>query len=96
MAPINIKLAGNVSVPALRAMVSCLSSIGWRSISSRRVPNSGSSSRNNTPRCASEISPGPGTLPPPTSPAKLMVWCGARKGRWRMRGVSAGSWPATL
>lgn len=41
-----------------RLMVTTLSSIGWRMTSRARVPNSGNSSRNRTPRCAKEISPG--------------------------------------
>jgi hypothetical protein len=48
-------------------MVTTLSSIGWRMTSRTRLPNSGNSSRNKTPRCASEISPGLGIFPPPTS-----------------------------
>ena len=31
--------------------------------------------------CASEISPGRGWLPPPSSAALVIVWCGARNGR---------------
>src|SRR5215813_10724574 len=40
-------------------------------------------------------SPGRGMLPPPTSPASEMVWCGERKGRAPMRPPSDGSSPAT-
>jgi hypothetical protein len=32
---------------------------------------------------ASEISPGRGLPPPPTSATPEAVWCGARNGRWR-------------
>ena len=38
----------------------------------------GSSSRNSTPLCPSETSPGRGMAPPPIKPASLMVWCGER------------------
>src|SRR5450756_945572 len=43
--------------------------------------NSGSSSKNKTPKCARLISPGRGVCPPPTKPASDIVWCGERKGR---------------
>jgi hypothetical protein len=33
--------------------------------------------------------------PPPTNPAWLMVWCGARNGRCRISGVSGGNKSAT-
>ena len=58
-------------------------SSGSRSASSAARGNSGSSSRNSTPWCASEISPGRGGEPPPTSATALAVWCGARNGRCR-------------
>src|SRR3989339_1278928 len=60
MAAINWKLAEKVSEPLARLMVTTLSSIGWRITSRTRVPNSGNSSKNKTPRCAREISPGLG------------------------------------
>src|SRR3546814_1512434 len=47
--------------------------------------HSGSSSRNSTPLCASEISPGRGSPPPPTRATALAVWCGERYGRSRQR-----------
>jgi hypothetical protein len=56
-------------------------SSGSRSASSTRRSHSGSSSRKSTPRCASEISPGRGSLPPPVKATALAVWCGARNGR---------------
>ena len=62
-------------------MVTARSSSGWRSISSTWRGNSSSSSRNSTPLCASEISPGRTVGPPPTSPADDTVWWGARNGR---------------
>ena len=47
-----------------------------------------SSSRSSTPLCASDISPGRGNDPPPTSDTVLAVWCGERYGRCRQRAVS--------
>ena len=41
-----------------REMVICLSSKGWRRVSSAERENSGSSSRKRTPLCARLISPG--------------------------------------
>ena len=57
--------------------------------------NSGSSSKNSTPLCAREISPGRGIDPPPESPGPEMVWCGERKGRVSMSAVLPGRSPAT-
>ena len=73
IAPTSMKLAGNVTVPCALLIVTTLSSSGWRRTSSDECPNSGSSSRNSTPRWARVISPGRGTIPPPTSPAFEMV-----------------------
>ena len=56
---------------------------GSRKTSSTRRSNSGSSSRKRTPSWLSEISPGLGTVPPPTSAAAEAEWCGERKGGWR-------------
>ena len=50
-----------------------LSSSGWRRTSIAERLNSGSSSRNNTPLWAREISPGTGTDPPPASDTSLDV-----------------------
>lgn len=52
----------------------------WSNYSNTQLSKHGflSSSRKSTPQCASEISPGRGHDPPPTSPASLTVWCGAR------------------
>jgi len=87
--------AGNVSVPLARLIVTILSSNGCRSTSRTRPSNSGNSSRKSTPRCARLISPGRGQRPPPTNPAWLTVWCGARNGRARTSGIPDGSSPAT-
>ena len=51
-------------------------SSGSRSASSDARANSGSSSRNSTPWCASETSPGRGGEPPPTSATDDALWCG--------------------
>ena len=72
---------GNVIVPAAREMVTLPSSSGWRIVSSTVRLNSGNSSRNSTPLCANEISPGVGLMFPPSRPASLAVWCGERNGR---------------
>jgi hypothetical protein len=66
MALKNWKFAGNVSDPEARLIVTILSSIGWRSTSSTRIPNSGNSSRNKTPRWP-QPSPGIQRLPQGTS-----------------------------
>ena len=63
-------------------------SSGSRSASRAARGNSGSSSRKSTPPWASEISPGRGGEPPPTSATALAEWCGARKGRWPKRPAS--------
>jgi hypothetical protein len=63
-----MKFAGYVTVPCAREIVTVRSSSGWRITSSTCWPNSGSSSRNSTPRWLSVISPGRGLRPPPTSP----------------------------
>ena len=57
------------------------SSSGCRRTSSAWRGNSANSSRNSTPLCASDTSPGTGCVPPPRSPMELTVWCGARNGR---------------
>ena len=58
----------------------------WLSRGSRRASmivrsNSGNSSRNRTPLCASDISPGAPFLPPPRIAVVDALWCGARNGR---------------
>ena len=66
--------AGNVTFPSARVMQTRPASKGWRRLCSTAGLNSGSSSRNRTPLWASDISPGRGGLPPPTSPARLAEW----------------------
>ena len=56
-------------------------SSGSRSASRTSRLNSGNSSRNRMPLCASDTSPGRGTLPPPTRATDEAEWCGARTGR---------------
>ena len=65
-----MKSQGNSRDIATLAMVSLRSSSGCLNNSNTVLGNSGSSSRKSTPLWASEISPGPGMLPPPTRP----VW----------------------
>ena len=77
----NWKSAGKMLCRAAREMWITPDSSGSRSTSRTRRSHSGNSSRNSTPWCASEISPGRGSLPPPTSATALAVWCGARNGR---------------
>ena len=76
-------------------MATCPSSSGWRITSSTLRRNSGNSSRNSTPRCASDTSPGTGCVPPPSKPASDTVWCGARNGRRTTSDSRAFSTPAT-
>ena len=80
---------------AARETITRPDSSGWRRASSAPRWNSGNSSRNRTPKWASDTSPGRGRVPPPTSAAMLAEWCGARNGRCLMSGVPAGSWSAT-
>ena len=91
----SMKREGRSAAPRARTTATSPSSSGCRSASSAARPNSGSSSRNNTPRCASETSPGRGGDPPPTSPATEIVWWGARKGRSVNRPCPGRSLPAT-
>ena len=79
MAAASMKRAGNVSDIEARAIHTLPSSRGCRMTSSTLRGNSGSSSRNKTPLCARETSPGRGMIPPPIRPASEIVWCGARK-----------------
>jgi len=69
-------------------MVISLSSNGWRITSKTVRLNSGNSSKNSTPLCAMEISPGCGYCPPPTRAMSEIVWCGERNGRWHIKPLS--------
>jgi len=69
----SMKLAGYSTLSRARLMVTIRSSMGWRITSSTVRLNSGSSSRKRTPLWASEISPGWGWVPPPTSPASVSL-----------------------
>src|SRR5512145_3044096 len=88
------KEAGNHKVDDTLAIVTFSSSTGSRSAWSRLFLNSGASSRNKTPLCASETSPGLGTAPPPITPSLLAVWCGIRKGGWVIKPALGGNSPA--
>ena len=65
-----MKLAGNVVLFRARRIVTVPSSSGCRRTSSVRRLNSGNSSRKSMLLCESEISPGVGVEPPPTSPRR--------------------------
>ncbi len=78
MLAINIKLAGKSTEIFALEMVTFLSSKGCRITSNTALLNSGSSSKNSTPLCAKEISPGLGIPPPPTKATSEIVWCGLR------------------
>ena len=80
IAATNWNLAGNSHVRFRRATTTTPVSSGSRNASSALRGNSGSSSRNNTPRCASDNSPGRSD-PPPISAAIEAVCCGQRNGR---------------
>jgi len=69
-------------------MVTTPDSSGSRKTSSARRSHSASSSRNKTPLCAREISPGLGSAPPPTKATADAVWCGERKFLNRQRAIS--------
>ena len=66
---VKINLAGKVKLPFTRETVTVPSSKGWRKLSKTSRLNSGNSSKIKTPRCDKVISPGLGTLPPPTKAA---------------------------
>ena len=57
-----------------REIVTRPSSSGWRRHSIAVRENSGSSSKNSTPLCASDTSPGRGVTPPPANPCGEMLW----------------------
>src|SRR3954469_1081155 len=96
MEAISIKLAGKSSATFAREIVTRRSSMGWRITSKTVRLNSGNSSKNNTPLCDKDISPGCGTLPPPTNATSLIVWCGERNGRLLTNELPSGNLPATL
>ena len=91
-----VNLAGNVAMTPNLATTTSPASSGCRSASSTSLANSGASSRNRTPRWASDAEPGriiP--LPPPTIAALVAVWCGARKGGSVSSETWGGKVPAT-
>ena len=65
---------GYVTLIAALVRVIFPSSIGCLKSSLTSRLNSGSSSKNKTPLCAIEISPGCMLFPPPESPAVEMLW----------------------
>ncbi len=69
---ISMNDAGKSILSLARDIDTLRSSIGCRITSSADRLNSGSSSRNSTPLCASDISPGCGIPPPPTKAASLV------------------------
>ena len=71
------------------------SSSGWRRTSRTVRGNSGNSSRKSIPLWESDISPGIGTVPPPTMATGDTVWCGERNGRTVISRDPRGSFPAT-
>jgi site-specific DNA recombinase len=89
------KRAGKRKCALARATTASPVSMGWRKESRTGRWNSGSSSRNSTPRCASETSPGRTRKPPPISAAIEAEWCGLRNGRRREIAPSRNS-PARL
>src|SRR5579875_3200399 len=95
MAAASMNRAGKLKLIAAREIVTWPSSRGCRSTSSTLRGNSGNSSRNSTPLCASDTSPGRGIMPPPISPASEIVWCGDRNGRLVTSPSSRFSTPAT-
>src|SRR3989338_4855135 len=66
IAATSIKFDGKIAEPLAREIETMLSSSGWRRDSITLFSNSGNSSRNKTPLCASVTSPGLGYVPPPT------------------------------
>ena len=70
---VEVKSFGGLLVDFAREIVITLSSRGCRITSRTVLLNSGSSSRNNTPLCPREISPGCGNVPPPTSATSEIV-----------------------
>ena len=70
--------AGNRAWPSLRLICTVPDSSGVRSASITCGANSGASSRNSTPRWASEMAPGRASRgPPPTMLTTEAEWCGS-------------------
>ena len=91
-----MNLAGKHVVAPEREIVTSPASSGCRSASSTSLANSGASSRNSTPRWASDAAPGRITpLPPPTMAALVAVWCGAKNGGCFSSEACSGRCPAT-
>ena len=84
---------GYCTVPLAREICTTPSSIGWRKTSNVSRGNSGNSSRNNTPWCAREISPGNKCCHQPIKEILLAVWWIARNWRWVIIGNHECSLP---
>src|SRR3989344_9193894 len=86
IAATKVKLAGKITeLDALETEI-VPSSSGCLKLSRTFLRNSGSSSRNKTPRWAKLISPGFGQVPPPTIAGAEVVWWGLLNGRLNERG----------
>ena len=96
IAPTTVHAAGNVELPVRLDITTCLSSSGCLRASRASRENSGSSSRNKTPRWARLTSPGRSPAPPPTSATREAVWWGALNGRVFGRPVPPSLKPAAL
>src|SRR5437868_10752616 len=95
-ARIRVNLAGKVTAPTAREMVTLPDSRGCRRESRTWRGNSGASSRKSVPLWARETAPGRTTeLPPPTMAATVAVWWGLMNGGLFSMGLSEGSMPAT-
>ena len=71
----------NFDVANAREKVTRPFSSGSRNTSNAERENSANSSKNGTPLCAKDTSPGRGVEPPPIRATSEMVWCGSRNGR---------------
>ena len=67
----SMKRAGKRTLPSARVTTTSPASMGCRMPCNTEGANSGSSSKNSTPLCASEMAPGRGGDPPPTKPARV-------------------------
>ena len=74
------KRAGYSVVLPARLKLTFPSSSGTRSACKTEMRNSEASSKNKTPLCAKEISPGRQCVPPPIIPSSVELWCGMRNG----------------
>ena len=80
IAATNINLDGNTWVCLTLETDIFPSSIGCLNASKVFLLNSATSSKNNTPLCAKDISPGMANIPPPTNEFVDALWCGDLNG----------------